>query len=39
VKAALGPIADEFLTLKQREWESYDRQVTPWEVEQYLTMV
>lgn len=39
IKAALGPIADEFLTLKRREWESYDRQVTPWEVEQYLTMV
>ena len=23
--------------LKTKEWETYDRQVTPWEVEQYLT--
>lgn len=37
VRAALGPIADEFLELKTREWESYDRQVTPWEIDQYLT--
>jgi glutamine synthetase len=37
VRSALGPIADEFITLKQREWETYDRQVTPWELNQYLT--
>jgi glutamine synthetase len=37
VRAGLGPIADEFIELKQREWETYDRQVTPWEVGQYLT--
>lgn len=39
VKAGLGPIADEFLELKRREWQTYDRQVTPWEVETYLTML
>jgi glutamine synthetase len=37
VKAALGPIANEFIELKSREWASYHRQVTAWEVEQYLT--
>ena len=37
VRAGLGVIADEFIELKTREWESYDRQVTPWEVNQYLT--
>jgi glutamine synthetase len=37
VRAGLGAIADEFIELKSREWESYDRQVTPWEVNQYLT--
>lgn len=34
---ALGPIADVFLSLKQQEWESYDRQVSDWELQQYLT--
>lgn len=37
VRSALGPIAEPFIDLKTREWESYDRQVTPWEVNQYLT--
>jgi glutamine synthetase len=37
VRGALGPIADEFIELKSREWASFHRQVTPWEVEQYLT--
>lgn len=37
VRGGLGRIADEFITLKSKEWESYDRQVTPWEVNQYLT--
>ncbi|MBI1914777.1 MAG: type III glutamate--ammonia ligase [Planctomycetes bacterium] len=37
VKAALGPIADEFIELKSREWTAYHRQVTQWEVDQYLT--
>ncbi|MFO1021900.1 MAG: type III glutamate--ammonia ligase [Planctomycetales bacterium] len=39
VRGALGPAAEEFLFLKQKEWESYDRQVTPWELEQYLTLI
>jgi glutamine synthetase len=37
VQSALGPIAEEFIELKLREWETYDRQVTPWEISQYLT--
>ncbi|MBS0266714.1 MAG: type III glutamate--ammonia ligase [Planctomycetes bacterium] len=37
VCSGLGAIAREFIELKSREWESYDRQVTPWEVGQYLT--
>lgn len=38
VLGGLGVIGDEFLRLKSREWESYDRQVTPWELGQYLTL-
>ncbi|MBC8290124.1 MAG: type III glutamate--ammonia ligase [Planctomycetes bacterium] len=37
VQDALGPVAPEFIDLKTREWESYDAQVTPWELDQYLT--
>ena len=37
VQQALGPIVGEFVELKLKEWQTYDRQVTPWEVEQYLT--
>ena len=37
IKKALGSIADEFIELKQREWTAYHRQVTQWEVDQYLT--
>ena len=37
VKAALGPIADEFIELRSREWIAWHRQVTQWEVDQYLT--
>ncbi|MEX2285462.1 MAG: type III glutamate--ammonia ligase [Planctomycetaceae bacterium] len=37
VKGALGVIADEFISLKSREWETYHRQVTPWEIDEYLT--
>jgi glutamine synthetase len=33
----LGVIADEFIELKSREWETYDGQVTAWEIDQYLT--
>lgn len=37
VKDGLGVIADEFIELKTREWETYDRQVTQWEIDEYLT--
>lgn len=37
VLGALGEIAPEFLRVKRDEWETYDRQVTPWEIDQYLT--
>ena len=37
VKGALGVAADEFIDLKINEWETYDRQVTPWEIDEYLT--
>ena len=37
VRGALGVIADEFIDLKTREWETYDGQVTQWEVDEYLT--
>ena len=37
IQAALGPIASEFIELKTLEWETYDRQVSAWEVDQYLT--
>ncbi len=40
VKAALGPIADEFIRLKKAEWGEFMRnQVTPWEIKRYLTML
>jgi glutamine synthetase len=38
VQEGLGPIAGEFLELKTQEWETYDTQVTQWEVDQYLTL-
>ncbi len=34
---SLGPIAEVYLSLKQQEWETYDRQVSDWEIQQYLT--
>jgi len=37
IQSALGPIAPEFIELKTREWETYDRQVTRWEIDEYLT--
>ncbi len=39
VKAGLGVIADEFIELKTKEWETYDSQVTPWEIDRYLTFL
>ena len=37
IRGALGAIADEFIQLKTREWETYDQQVTRWEISEYLT--
>jgi glutamine synthetase len=37
IQGALGVIADEFIELKTQEWETYDRQVTQWEIDEYLT--
>ena len=37
IKGALGPIADEFIELKTKEWETYDQQVSAWEINEYLT--
>jgi glutamine synthetase len=36
VGESLGVIADEFIRLKHQEWNEYHRQVTPWELDQYL---
>ena len=38
VQAALGPIYDEFVTLKEAEWNEYHKQVSAWEIDRYLTM-
>lgn len=38
IMAALGPyISDRYVAVKQQELEEYNRQVTPWELERYLT--
>lgn len=37
VKGSLGVIADEFIRLKTNERQTYEGQVTPWEIARYLT--
>jgi glutamine synthetase len=37
IKGALGVIADEFIRLKTNERQTYEGQVTPWEIAKYLT--
>lgn len=37
IKGALGVIAEDYIDLKTREWETYDQQVTAWEIDEYLT--
>ena len=37
VKNALGVIAGEFINLKKQESSSYESDVSPWEINQYLT--
>jgi glutamine synthetase len=39
IQQSLGPIYSEFVKLKRMEWNDYHRQVSPWEVERYLTML
>ncbi|MEX1231814.1 MAG: type III glutamate--ammonia ligase [Planctomycetaceae bacterium] len=38
VQQGLGPIADVFIDLKTKEWETFHKQITPWEVHEYLTL-
>ena len=43
LRAALGRAVDEdyvdyYIRVKRREWASYHEQVSPWEVQQYLTL-
>ena len=38
VRDSLGPIYDEFVEQKEGEWREYHRQVTPWEIQRYLTL-
>lgn len=37
IQEALGSIAQEFIRLKWSEWKLYHRQVTQWEIDQFLT--
>ena len=37
IQEGLGVIASEFIELKAKEWATYIGQVTPWEVDEYLT--
>jgi glutamine synthetase len=37
IRTSLGVIADELIEVKTKEWETYDRQVTQWEIDEYLT--
>ncbi len=36
IKAALGVLADEFISLKRMEWIEYMRHVSDWEIQRYL---
>ena len=38
VQSSIGPIAAEFLQLKQAEWQQYHRTVSQWEIDRYLTL-
>jgi glutamine synthetase len=38
ILSALGPyISDRYIAAKRQEYDEYSRQVTPWEVERYIT--
>ena len=36
LRQALGPVIDEFLSLKHMEWVEYMRHVSDWEINSYL---
>jgi len=38
VLSGLGPIAGEFIKLKEGEWREYHRTVSQWEIDRYLTL-
>ncbi len=38
VQSGLGPIAGEFIKLKEMEWRLYHRTISQWEIERYLTL-
>ena len=38
VQESLGVIYEEFAASKEAEWREYHRQVTPWELQRYLTL-
>ena len=38
VQESMGAIYEEFIALKEAELREYHRQVTPWEIERYLTL-
>jgi len=38
IQGALGVISDEFMRLKEAEYQDYHSQVTQWEIDRYLTM-
>ncbi len=39
VQSALGPaLTQEFLKVKKQEWTRYHNQITPWELDRYLTL-
>ena len=38
IQEALGAIYDEFIDLKEAEWNEYHKQVSQWEIDRYLTM-
>ena len=38
IQGALGVISDEFIRLKEAEYQDYHSQVTQWEIDRYLTM-
>ncbi len=38
IQNGLGPIYDEFLRLKDAEWQQYHRVVSQWETDRYLTL-